>query len=53
MRLTFLGKSSDNGDSPTPYATDQFSYIVLGWKVTDEEGPAKPVDPAPRRSCRW
>jgi hypothetical protein len=37
MRLTFLGKSSDNGDSPTLYATDQFSYIVQGWKVTDEQ----------------
>jgi hypothetical protein len=37
MRLTFLGKSSDNGDSPTLYATDEGSYIVQGWKVTDEE----------------
>lgn len=36
MRLTFLGKESDHGDSPTLYATDRASYVVQGWQVTDE-----------------
>ncbi|MBB5079837.1 hypothetical protein [Nonomuraea endophytica] len=35
MRLTFLGKSSGGGQSPTLYSTDQGSYIVQGWIVTD------------------
>lgn len=37
MELTFLGKSSENGESPTLYATDQDSYVVQGYVVTDEE----------------
>ena len=31
MRLTFLGKASENGESPTLYATDHGSYIVQGY----------------------
>lgn len=37
MQLTFLGKSSENGESPTLYASDQDSYIVQGYIVTDDE----------------
>jgi len=37
MRLTFLGKESDLGDSPTLYATDRDTYVVQGWKITEEE----------------
>jgi hypothetical protein len=36
MRLTFLGKESDLGDSPTLYATDRNTYVVQGWKITDQ-----------------
>lgn len=41
MRLRFLGKNSFPGDSPTLYATDRYSFIVQGWKVTDPEVLAK------------
>jgi hypothetical protein len=37
MQLTFLGKTSEGGDSPTLYATDRDSYIVQGYVVTDHE----------------
>ncbi|MFE2042674.1 hypothetical protein ACFXAZ_17440 [Streptomyces sp. NPDC059477] len=37
MRLTFLGKNSTPGDSPTLYASDQDSYVVQGWKVYANE----------------
>jgi hypothetical protein len=33
MQLTFLGKNSTPGDSPTLYASDQDSYVIQGWKV--------------------
>ncbi|GAA3746637.1 hypothetical protein GCM10022402_27680 [Salinactinospora qingdaonensis] len=35
MRLTFLGKDSKPDESPTLYATDQDSYVIQGWIVTD------------------
>lgn len=35
MRLTFLGKDSQPNQSPTLYATDQGSFVVQGWIVTD------------------
>jgi hypothetical protein len=37
MEIRFLGKESEHGDSPTLYATDQGTYFVQGWKVTDPE----------------
>jgi hypothetical protein len=36
MRLTFLGKETQGGGSPTLYATDRETYVVQGWKVLDE-----------------
>jgi hypothetical protein len=33
MRLTFLGKETQGGGSPTLYATDRDTYVVQGWKV--------------------
>jgi hypothetical protein len=36
MRLTFLGKSTQGGGSPTLYATDEDTYVVQGWRVTGE-----------------
>ncbi|MGH3824763.1 MAG: hypothetical protein ACRDRA_18310 [Pseudonocardiaceae bacterium] len=35
MKLKFLGKDSTPDDSPTLYATDQDSYVIQGWIVTD------------------
>jgi hypothetical protein len=35
MRLTYLGKESQPNQSPTLYASDNDSYIVQGWIVTD------------------
>ncbi|MFB7718875.1 hypothetical protein [Nocardia sp. NPDC056100] len=33
LRITFLGKHTQGGDSPTLYATDRETYVVQGWKV--------------------
>ncbi|WP_433793922.1 hypothetical protein [Actinoplanes sp. CA-252034] len=33
MQLTFLGKETQGGGSPTLYETDRTSYVVQGWKV--------------------
>ncbi|MET7403464.1 hypothetical protein ABZS66_59330 [Dactylosporangium sp. NPDC005572] len=35
MRLRFLGKESTPSNSPTLYASDNDSFIVQGWVVTD------------------
>jgi hypothetical protein len=37
VRLTFLGKESTPDQSPTLYATDEYSFVVQGWLVTDPE----------------
>ena len=34
MKIRFLGKETEHGDSPTLYATDREKYLVQGWKVT-------------------
>jgi hypothetical protein len=36
MRLTFLGKDTQGGGSPTLFATDRDTYVVQGWKVANE-----------------
>jgi hypothetical protein len=33
MQLTFLGKATQGGGSPTLFATDHNSYVVQGWRV--------------------
>lgn len=33
MQLTFLGKSTQGGGSPTLFATDRDTYVVQGWRV--------------------
>jgi hypothetical protein len=38
MQLTFLGKSTQGGGSPTLYATDQDTYVVQGWRVPGQPG---------------
>src|SRR6266480_4853719 len=35
MQLTFLGKETTGGQSPTLYATNRGTYVVQGWIVTD------------------
>ncbi|MGQ0777531.1 MAG: hypothetical protein ACT4NY_24495 [Pseudonocardiales bacterium] len=35
MKLRFIGKNSSPKNSPTLYATDQESYVIQGWIVTD------------------
>lgn len=37
MKIRFLGKETEHGDSPTLYATDRGTYLVQGWKVTAPE----------------
>jgi hypothetical protein len=38
MRLTFLGKETQGGGSPTLFATDRDTYLVQGWKVRGRQG---------------
>ncbi|MCA1707649.1 MAG: hypothetical protein LC808_32010 [Actinobacteria bacterium] len=38
MRLTFLGKQTQGGGSPTLFATDRDSYVVQGWTVAGQRG---------------
>jgi hypothetical protein len=45
VRLRFLGKESTPTNSPTLYATDQDSYVIQGWIVTDESILAQLVVP--------
>ncbi|WIM96831.1 hypothetical protein ACTOB_000302 [Actinoplanes oblitus] len=42
MRLTFLGKETQGGGSPTLYETDRGTCVVQGWKVPGE--PATTVE---------
>ncbi|HEY9475304.1 MAG TPA: hypothetical protein VIS06_15840 [Mycobacteriales bacterium] len=37
MRVTFLGSDSQNGGSPTLFATDRGTLVVRGYVITDEE----------------
>jgi hypothetical protein len=37
VRLRFLGKDSTPANSPTLYASDNDSFVVQGWIVTDED----------------
>jgi hypothetical protein len=45
VKLRFLGKDSTPTNSPTLYATDQDSYVVQGWNVTDAATLARLVVP--------
>jgi hypothetical protein len=37
MQLTFLGKETQGGGSPTLFATDGDTYVVQGWKVAGQQ----------------
>jgi len=45
MQLTFLGKETQGGGSPTLFTTDRDTYVVQGWKV---EGDPTSVEIPPR-----
>jgi hypothetical protein len=45
VKLTLLGTESENGGSPTLYATDRGTYVVQGWRVSDPEAQAQLVVP--------
>ena len=36
LALTWLGTESGEDGCPTAFATDRGTYILQGWKVTDE-----------------
>ncbi|GAB2652690.1 hypothetical protein [Nocardia goodfellowii] len=37
LHLTFLGKNTQNGGSPTLFATNRGTYVVQGWRVKDHD----------------
>jgi hypothetical protein len=37
MKITLLGTTSKDGQSPTLYETDRATYLVQGWRVLDAE----------------
>jgi len=37
MRIRFLGTDSQNGGSPTMFATDRGTLVVRGYAITDPE----------------
>lgn len=37
MKITFLGTTTSDGQSPTLYATDRDTYLVQGWRVSDTD----------------
>jgi hypothetical protein len=41
MRLTHLGTESGETGCPSAFATDQGTYVVQGWRVTDPEALAE------------
>ncbi len=42
MKITHLGTvDSGKSGSPTAFATDRGTYLIQGWRVTDEEALAE------------
>ena len=37
MKLRFLGKETEAGNSPTLYDTDEGMYVIQGWTIDDEQ----------------
>ncbi len=37
MRLTFLGKETEGGNSPTLFDTDEDMFVIQGWVIDDPE----------------
>jgi hypothetical protein len=37
MKLIFIRKDSNGGQSPTLYKTDRGTFVVQGYKITDDE----------------
>jgi hypothetical protein len=41
MKLTHLATESGKSGCPSVFATDRGTYVVQGWKVTDDEALAE------------
>ena len=50
MRLTFLGKDTQGGNSPTLWETDDGQYVIQGFTLDAEA--LSQVGPCRRESCR-
>jgi hypothetical protein len=37
MKLRFLGKVTESGNSPTLYDTDEGMYVIQGWVISDRD----------------
>jgi hypothetical protein len=37
VNLTFLGRASENGESPTLYATDRDTFVVQGYTIPESD----------------
>jgi hypothetical protein len=37
MKLRFLGKETEGGNSPTLYDTDEDMYVIQGWTIEDPD----------------
>ena len=46
MRLRFLGKVTESGNSPTLYDTDEGMYVIQGWVISDREALSQLALPA-------
>ena len=46
MKLRFLGKVTESGNSPTLYDTDGDMYVIQGWVINDPEALSQLVLPA-------
>jgi hypothetical protein len=46
MKLRFLGKVTESGNSPTLYDTDEDMYVIQGWVISDAEALSQLALPA-------
>jgi hypothetical protein len=46
MKLRFLGKETESGNSPTLYDTDEDMYVIQGWLISDPEALSQLALPA-------
>ena len=50
MRLTFLGKDTQGGNSPTLWETDDGQFVIQGFTLDAELGESEPSRTARRSS---
>jgi hypothetical protein len=46
LKLRFLGKVTESGNSPTLYDTDEDMYVIQGWVINDPEALSQLALPA-------